>query len=112
MEAVAARHDEDEERFHKIQLVDQNNFQERLDSLQVSWAIYVLFLSVIFLYQAQNTLFSYAFTLANVSALKQCQKDLQACGQGFASEIHNLQEKGRRGELPGWCMEMNSHALH
>lgn len=36
MEAVAIQHVEDEERFHKIQLVDQNNFEEHLDSLQVS----------------------------------------------------------------------------
>ncbi|XP_019911214.2 dynein heavy chain 1, axonemal [Esox lucius] len=35
MEAVSAQHVEDEEHFHKIQLVDQNNFQERLDSLQM-----------------------------------------------------------------------------
>ncbi|XP_041945152.1 dynein heavy chain 1, axonemal isoform X2 [Alosa sapidissima] len=35
MEVVAAQHVEDEERFHKIQLVDQNNFQDRLDSLQM-----------------------------------------------------------------------------
>ena len=38
MEAVAVQHVEDEERFNKIQLVDQNNFQDRLDSLQVSCA--------------------------------------------------------------------------
>lgn len=36
METVAAQQEEDEERFHKIQLVDQSNFQDRLDSLQVS----------------------------------------------------------------------------
>ncbi|XP_035245196.1 dynein heavy chain 1, axonemal isoform X1 [Anguilla anguilla] len=35
MEAVKIQHEEDEERFHKIQQVDQNNFQERLDSLQM-----------------------------------------------------------------------------
>ena len=35
MENVQMQHVEDEERFHKIQLVDQNNFQERLESLQV-----------------------------------------------------------------------------
>ncbi|XP_042561677.1 dynein axonemal heavy chain 1-like [Clupea harengus] len=35
MEAVAVQHVEDEERFNKIQLVDQNNFQDRLDSLQM-----------------------------------------------------------------------------
>ncbi|XP_026203417.1 dynein heavy chain 1, axonemal [Anabas testudineus] len=35
MEAVAIQHVEDEERFHKIQLADQNNFEEHLDSLQM-----------------------------------------------------------------------------
>ncbi|KAL7843672.1 hypothetical protein AOLI_G00251840 [Acnodon oligacanthus] len=35
MENVQMQHVEDEERFHKIQLVDQNNFQERLESLQM-----------------------------------------------------------------------------
>ncbi|XP_044079595.1 dynein axonemal heavy chain 1 isoform X1 [Siniperca chuatsi] len=35
MEAVAIQHVEDEERFHKIQLVDQNNFEDHLDSLQM-----------------------------------------------------------------------------
>ncbi|KAI3369512.1 hypothetical protein L3Q82_007723 [Scortum barcoo] len=35
MEAVALEHVEDEERFHKIQLVDQNNFEDHLDSLQM-----------------------------------------------------------------------------
>lgn len=36
MENVQIQHEEDEERFHKIQLVDQNNFQEHLESLEVS----------------------------------------------------------------------------
>ena len=40
MEEVAAQHVEDEQSFHKIQMVDQNNFQERLDSLQVGLAEY------------------------------------------------------------------------
>lgn len=35
METVKAQHAEDEERFLKIQLVDQNNFMERLSFLQV-----------------------------------------------------------------------------
>ncbi|XP_072521546.1 dynein axonemal heavy chain 1 [Salminus brasiliensis] len=35
MESVRVKHEEDEDRFHKIQLVDQNNFQERLESLQM-----------------------------------------------------------------------------
>ncbi|KAI4880923.1 hypothetical protein NFI96_025448, partial [Prochilodus magdalenae] len=35
MENMRIQHEDDEERFHKIQLVDQNNFQERLDSLQM-----------------------------------------------------------------------------
>ncbi|KAM7402690.1 hypothetical protein PAMP_017906 [Pampus punctatissimus] len=35
MEAAAVQHVEDEERFHKIQLVDQNNFEEHLNSLQL-----------------------------------------------------------------------------
>ncbi|XP_030634236.1 dynein heavy chain 1, axonemal [Chanos chanos] len=35
MEAVSEQHEEDEKRFHKIQLVDQNNFLERLESLQM-----------------------------------------------------------------------------
>ena len=35
IETVSEQHVEDEERFHKIQLADQNNFQERIDSLQV-----------------------------------------------------------------------------
>jgi len=35
METVKAQHLEDEERFHKIQDVDQNNFRERLSFLQV-----------------------------------------------------------------------------
>ncbi|XP_051532039.1 dynein axonemal heavy chain 1 [Myxocyprinus asiaticus] len=35
METVRAQHSEDEERFYKIQLVDQNNFLERLSELQM-----------------------------------------------------------------------------
>ncbi|XP_028430624.1 dynein heavy chain 1, axonemal isoform X1 [Perca flavescens] len=35
IEALAVQSVEDEERFHKIQLVDQNNFEEHLDSLQM-----------------------------------------------------------------------------
>ncbi|XP_051269985.1 dynein axonemal heavy chain 1 isoform X2 [Dicentrarchus labrax] len=35
MEAVAVEHVEDEERFHKIHLVDQNTFEDHLDSLQM-----------------------------------------------------------------------------
>ncbi|XP_043932324.1 dynein axonemal heavy chain 1 [Protopterus annectens] len=35
MEACAVQHEEDEERFHKIQLIDQNNFQDRLETLQL-----------------------------------------------------------------------------
>lgn len=38
MEVATVQNAEDEERFHKIQLVDQNNFEEHLDSLQVSGA--------------------------------------------------------------------------
>lgn len=38
MEDVANQHVEDEEHFHKIQLVDQNNLEKQLDSIQVSWA--------------------------------------------------------------------------
>ncbi|KAM4613811.1 dynein axonemal heavy chain 1 [Polymixia lowei] len=41
MEAVAAQHVVDEECFHKIHLVNQNNFQERLDSLQMLVAGFV-----------------------------------------------------------------------
>ncbi|KAG7477961.1 hypothetical protein MATL_G00075170 [Megalops atlanticus] len=37
-ETVKVQHEEDEDRFHKIQLLDQNNLQERLDSLQMSVA--------------------------------------------------------------------------
>lgn len=35
IENVRLQHEEDEERFQKIQMVDQSNFQERLDSLEV-----------------------------------------------------------------------------
>ncbi|XP_069045720.1 dynein axonemal heavy chain 1 isoform X1 [Lepisosteus oculatus] len=35
MESVVVQHEEEEERFHKIQQVDQNSFQERLDTLQM-----------------------------------------------------------------------------
>ncbi|XP_066555780.1 dynein axonemal heavy chain 1 [Amia ocellicauda] len=35
LESTAAQHEQDEQRFHQIQLVDQNNFQERLDTLQM-----------------------------------------------------------------------------
>lgn len=38
MEVTAVQHVEDEARFRKIQLVDQNNFDDQLDSLQVSGA--------------------------------------------------------------------------
>ncbi|XP_035980517.1 dynein heavy chain 1, axonemal isoform X4 [Fundulus heteroclitus] len=34
MEAVYIQHEEDEKRFHKIQLADHNKFEEQLDSLQ------------------------------------------------------------------------------
>lgn len=36
IEAVAVQHVEDEEHFHKIQLVDQNNLEEQITSLKVS----------------------------------------------------------------------------
>lgn len=36
IENVRQQHEEDEERFKKIQMVDESNFQERLDSLEVS----------------------------------------------------------------------------
>lgn len=35
IENVRQQHQEDEERFRKIQLNDQTNFEERLDSLEV-----------------------------------------------------------------------------
>lgn len=35
IENVQQQHEEDEERFLKIQMVDQSNFQERLESLEV-----------------------------------------------------------------------------
>lgn len=40
MEAVTIQHAENEERFYKIQLADQNSFEEHLDSLQVRWESY------------------------------------------------------------------------
>lgn len=36
VEATTVQHEEDEERFHKIQLSDQDNFGEHLDALKVS----------------------------------------------------------------------------
>lgn len=42
MEAAAIQHVEAEERFQKAQLVDQNNFEDHLDSLQVSWTNWVV----------------------------------------------------------------------
>lgn len=35
IEMVQQQHTEDEEKFHKIQIMDQNNFQEKLEGLQV-----------------------------------------------------------------------------
>ncbi|KAJ8395762.1 hypothetical protein AAFF_G00029990 [Aldrovandia affinis] len=35
VETVNAQHEEDKERFHKLQLADQNTFQERLDTMQM-----------------------------------------------------------------------------
>lgn len=35
IENVCIQHEEDEKRFQKVQMVDQSNFQERLDSLEV-----------------------------------------------------------------------------
>ncbi|XP_064422227.1 dynein axonemal heavy chain 1 [Latimeria chalumnae] len=35
IDTLVTQHEEDEERFRKIQLFDQNNFQERLDTLQL-----------------------------------------------------------------------------
>lgn len=35
---VRQQHIEDEEKFHKIQIMDQNNFQEKLEGLQVGLA--------------------------------------------------------------------------
>lgn len=37
MEAVTAQQLEDEEKFKKIQAVDQTNFEDQLDTLNVSW---------------------------------------------------------------------------
>ncbi|XP_018600098.2 dynein heavy chain 1, axonemal isoform X2 [Scleropages formosus] len=38
IEAVTIQHEEDEQHFHKIQLTDQSNFYERLESLQMAVA--------------------------------------------------------------------------
>lgn len=35
IEMVRQQHNEDEEKFRKIQIMDQNNFQEKLEGLQV-----------------------------------------------------------------------------
>ena len=35
MEQTSIQLDEDEERFHKLQLSDQANFEDKLDTLQV-----------------------------------------------------------------------------
>lgn len=43
MEAVTAQQLEDEEKFKKIQLVDQTNFEDQLDTLNVSWTEHFLF---------------------------------------------------------------------
>lgn len=43
MEGVAAQQLEDEEKFKKIQLVDQTNFEDQLDTLNVSWTKQFLF---------------------------------------------------------------------
>lgn len=43
MEGVAAQQLEDEEKFKKIQLVDQTNFEDQLDTLNVSGTKQFLF---------------------------------------------------------------------
>ena len=40
MEQTSLQLDEDEERFHKLQLSDQANFDDRLDTLQVCVAVF------------------------------------------------------------------------
>lgn len=37
IELVRQQHVEEEEKFHKIQIMDQNNFQEKLEGLQVGF---------------------------------------------------------------------------
>lgn len=37
IELVRQQHMEEEEKFHKIQIMDQNNFQEKLEGLQVGF---------------------------------------------------------------------------
>lgn len=46
MEAVVVQNEEDEQRFRKIQLTDQDNFAERLNSLQVSCTLFVCVISL------------------------------------------------------------------
>lgn len=42
IEAVVAQHVQDEERFHKIHLVNTSTFQDQIESLQVSSAVLVI----------------------------------------------------------------------
>ncbi|XP_067444208.1 dynein axonemal heavy chain 1 isoform X2 [Thunnus thynnus] len=78
MEAVAIQHVEDEERFHKIQLVDQNNFEEHLDSLQMLVAGF-----------ASHADISHAHEMAN--EIRRTSKQLKEC-QTMA-QTYNIRER-------------------
>lgn len=43
MEAVTIQHEQDEERFNKIQINDNHNFEEQINTLQVGFFIFIYF---------------------------------------------------------------------
>ncbi|XP_046731532.1 dynein axonemal heavy chain 1 [Silurus meridionalis] len=78
IETVQQQHKEDEERFQKIQLVDQSNFQEHLDSLEVMVAGFSTSLDI-----------SQAHELAN--EVRRVSKQLKEC-QSMA-QVYNNRER-------------------
>ncbi|XP_062843095.1 dynein axonemal heavy chain 1 [Trichomycterus rosablanca] len=78
IESMKTQHEEDEERFRKIQLVDQSNFQERLDSIQMAVAGFAAYTDV-----------SRAHEVAN--EVRRVGKNLKEC-QGIA-QIYNNRER-------------------
>ncbi|MCJ8744212.1 hypothetical protein PDJAM_G00116030 [Pangasius djambal] len=78
IESMRLQHEEDEERFQKIQLVDQSNFQERLDSLEMVVAGFAAYIDI-----------SHANEVAN--EMRRVAKQLKECQ--VMAQVYNNRER-------------------
>ncbi|TTB85611.1 Dynein heavy chain 1, axonemal [Bagarius yarrelli] len=95
IENVLLQHEEDEERFKKIQLVDQSNFQERMESLQMVVASLAAYIDVSHAHEVANEVRRVAKQLKECQSLAQVYNNRERLFGLPLTNYDNLQKLSR-----------------